>query len=699
MSAAPSPQKRLSGKELGGLGVAIIFGSIMISIYTAGNNINEVVYGGLIGVFLGIAVPVFLGVRQYHKRTHLNKAQRKQLSGYNVFTMIGEVKEYIPGKDEDLRYTGKQYVIEPYNPPIVYTLPEYLSTKAQNRNIAVIGMSGMGKTTLLYQIIMHSPYHKIIFVVKGFTDLYAKLPVLNGHPIPTLYLNKYSPDVFSDKHSFIASFEAAFSPASQGITAAAIPSLLKQILDEMKTNTWKEFEDVLERILDHIDQKVKYVDYQGFLFIMNNLQFIIRENQYTIKLPPDIVVDFSDMSEQEIAFYGEFLMRQIFNELSAHKREKSTFFMDEGQVFLDAGSRSIINNLAALIRASGSFVVSTQMLSTIGGPILGNCATQFSFRITGYEDLNAVRAVDPMYAWTVSQVEPYTFVDLNQSESHSKIIIFSIYNPNINTMPPIIWRPEGEGAVVEGTTAPESITSTAVQNEIEAYIMDRKIPPGILDISYHFARKYGWDEKEVQLKLKDNDPKSPLHDLIQGGRVSSFYFDYAGRPVKLPLKKLYYQYGGYQAHDFVRDYVNAIIQKRYPSSPARIGSHGESVTDIIWEAGDAKYSIEIEMDTKRGGGVSETELRIRRYQQDGYTVLVVAPNAEAKESVSKKYEQLEVQVYTPREFAEKFKGAVSSPIPAPTRERTESGPAVRKNVFSSVLDEEGTGEEKEGGGD
>jgi hypothetical protein len=152
--------------------------------------------------------------------------------------------------------------------------------------------------------------------------------------------------------------------------------------------------------------------------------------------------------------------------------------------------------------------------------------------------------------------------------------------------------------------------------------------------------------------------------LIQENRISFFYFDYASRPEKLPLKKLYYQYGGYQAHDFVRDYIAAIIQKRYPEHPPETLLHGESTTDIIWNTGQLKYSIEVEMDTKRGAGVGETELRIRKYQQDGYSVLVIAPNGTAKGSIVQKYGQLKVQVYTPREFAEKFEG--ENPEPAPT---------------------------------
>jgi hypothetical protein len=700
MSASPSPQKRLSGKELAGLGFVIMFVSIIVSIAAFSQNINEVVWGGIIGFFLGIAVPVFLAVRQHYKRSGHSKVQIKQLSGYNLFLMIGEAKEYVPSQNEELRYSGKQYIYEPYNPPIVYSLSDYLNTKYQNKNIAITGMSGFGKTTLLYHILLHNPNHKIIFVVKGFTDLYSQLPLINGRPAPTLYLRDYAPNVFEDRQSFIASFETAFSPTNQGIIAASIPSLLKQILDEMKTNSWKEFVDVLDLTIRNVDQRTQGIEYQSLLYIRNNIDIVMRDKQYSIKLPPDVVVDFSGLSDQEIGFYGEYLMRQIFNELLSGKRGKTTFFLDEGQVFLDVGSRSIMNKLAALIRATGSFVLSTQMLQTIEGPILSNCATQFSFRLTGSGDLSSLSRIDPTYSWTVSQLAPYTFIDLNQEASHQKVIIFSVMNPNINTMPPILWTPEEEGGMVQKKDLPE-LNSTAFESELEEYINTRKTPPGIRDISYHFSQKYGWDEKEVQLKLKDNDPESPLHDLIQGGRISSFYFDYAGRPEKLPLKKLYYASGSYQAHDFVRDYIAAIIQKRYPSSPARIESHGESITDIAWEAGDTKYSIEVEMGTKRGAGISETELRIRKYQQDGYSVLVIAPNGTAKNSIIQKYSQLSVNVYTPREFAEKFKGENSAAPTTPPREAQKSKDALWNSPSDTELasgPEEKEEQEDEGGG-
>lgn len=598
MTAIPSAQRKgLSVKELIGIGFLILFVSIVISIMTG------VVLIGVFSIILAIAIPTALGIRQHRRKTHHTKAERKQLNQYNQLVMVGEVKEYLPSQDERVKYTGKQYVTEAYDPPIPYSLREYMATKGQNQNIAAMGMSAMGKTTLLYQIIMNSPYHKIIFVVKGFTDKYAQLPIANGHPAPTIYLNGYSPDVFQDRDSFIASFIAAFSPTNQGITAAAIPSLLKQVLSKMKTNTWQEFEEVIDTTLDTINQREKYVDYQALLFIKNNVEFISRDTQYTIQLPPDVIVDFSDMSDQAVGFYGEYLMRQIFNELATGKRQRTTFFIDEGQVFLDQGNRSIMSKLAALIRATGSFVVSTQMLSTIGGPILSNCATQFSFLLTGSEDLAAISRIDPMRSWTVSQLYPHTFVDLNQEGGHSKIILFQVYNPNINTMPPITWTPK-EG-ISEREEEPD-LYSTAVENEIYEYIAEvrpqrREAPPGIRDISYYISHKHKWKEKDVQVQLKDNNQKSPLNALIQEGKVSFFYFDYVGRPLKLPHKKLYYQSGNYQAHDYVRDYVMAIIKTRYPNTAASVLNHGESVTDIIWELEGRKYSIEIEMDTKRGG--------------------------------------------------------------------------------------------------
>lgn len=659
MSAVPAPRAGLSIKELVGIGLLIFFVPEAIGAFYAIGNPMSLFDQQILQyapVILGVAVPIVLGVHQVRKRRKISRPTASNVMRHrNQLVMLGEAKEFIPRTEEGLKYSGKQYITEGYNPPIPYSLNDYLNTKPQNKNIAVVGMSGMGKTTLLYQILLRATSeHKIVFVVKGYSDLYGKLPLVNNRPAPIIYLKKYSPDVFADKDTFISSFAVAFAPDSQGIIAASVPSLLREVLGRMKQPTWKEFFDVVDEIIDESEKSI--IRQQGLVYIKGNAEIIQRDKQYTVTLPPDCIVDFSDLSDQEVGFYGEYLMRGIYNELVRGKRQRTTFFVDEGQEFLNAGNRSIISKIAALIRATGSFVVSTQLLSTIGGSILSNCATQFSFRLTGEKDLTALQRTDPLYSWLVSQLSQTYFVDLVQEASHSKVVIFAIANPNYVTMPPVEWHPR------EGETSEEKdpeLYSTEIKQEILEYVTKVRPergegPPGVRDIAYYLAKRHGWKEDETQVQLKDNSPKSPLRDLIQEGHISYMYFDYAGRPEKLPMKKLYYESGSYQAHDFIRDYIAAIIQTKYKGTP-RIEEHGESITDITWEREDGKYSVEIETDTKTGGEIGQTELRVRKYQKDGYTVIVISPNPTVKASLQKKYGPIEsTEFYTPGEFESSF---------------------------------------------
>ncbi|MEM3829263.1 MAG: hypothetical protein QXP36_08645, partial [Conexivisphaerales archaeon] len=412
------------------LGGAFLY-AILISLLDVNINSNYATgLGFLLGFITAISLVVFLRVRERKVK------QKKKITGYNVFTMIGKIIEIRHGRSEE--QVGVEPQAQVYDYPIPIDFNEYMRSKGSNWNMSIIGMPGSGKTELQYFLIskLQEKYQGIvIFTIKN-TDRYTELG------IPTLHIRDYSPDVFIDTNAFIESWMSAFAPDTMGITSQQVEGSLWRILKKMKTHKWQEFEEILRDELKRATGNV--IETGALKNIEGNLYRIINNKQFSENLPQKIVISFEDIPDRAVQFYGEYLMRQLFSEVKSGKRQGTAFFMDESQIFMRAGGKSIMMDLAALIRSTGAFVFSTQELETVAGVMKGSAATQWSFKQTEHMDLKAAGAINSLYQWILPQLPPYAFVDLAQSGSQDGIYVFRIVNPHPTFMPPIEWKPKEE---------------------------------------------------------------------------------------------------------------------------------------------------------------------------------------------------------------------------------------------------------------
>ncbi|MEM3828535.1 MAG: hypothetical protein QXP36_04910 [Conexivisphaerales archaeon] len=661
------------------LGGAFLY-AILISLIDININSNYATgLGFLLGFITAISLVVFLRVREGRVK------QKKKITGYNVFTMIGKIIEIRHGRSEE--QVGTEPQAQLYDYPIPIDFYEYMRSKGSNWNMSIIGMPGSGKTELQYFLIskLQEKYQGIvIFTVKN-TDRYTELG------IPTLYIKDYSPDVFLDKNAFTESWMSAFSPDTVGITAQQVEGSLWRILKKMKTHKWQEFEEILR---DELKRAAGNVIETGALKnIEGNLYRIINNKQYSENLPQKIVISFEDVSDRAVQFYGEYLMRQLFREIKSGKRQGTAFFMDESQIFMKSGGKSIMMDLAALIRSTGAFVFSTQELETVAGVMKGAAGTQWTFKQTEHGDLRAAGAINSLYQWILPQLPAYAFVDLAQAAADG-IYVFRLMNPHPTFMPPIEWKPkeevqtqerqeevkEGGGGEKGKGKGKEKGKGVMVMEEalgieegeeeedepdlkevVYKIIKEAPAPPSMNDIAKYLSKQTGKDEKSYRLMLLTGSKKSPLVQLVQEGRISSFSFDFYDRAGWQNEKVLYYATQSYQAHDYVVKYISSLLYRN--GYNPEIQEHGIATPDIIAHAGDKKIAIEVEMDTKAGEKVEETKMRIRKLRQDGYEIFMITPSQYNLEHLKKLYidiiNECKMEIYTPREF-KKFISTSSS---------------------------------------
>ena len=89
---------------------------------------------------------------------------------------------------------------------------------------------------------------------------------------------------------------------------------------------------------------------------------------------------------------------------------------------------SIIVEMSREIRDKGMLWVTTQNYTDIPDSIRNQFASQFMFKSTGQNDMIALKAIEPLLAWTVSSLPNHYFVDAQFQNVHTFIPVF-YYNP------------------------------------------------------------------------------------------------------------------------------------------------------------------------------------------------------------------------------------------------------------------------------
>ncbi len=517
-------------------------------------------------------------------------------------------------KDRETIYEGKM------------DINEYLERKGHNRIIAVMGASRSGKSQLVYKLIQSlSEEKKIIFMFKA-TDDYTRL----GYP--TLYIHKAVPNVFVSPEAVARAFLTAFpiSTSMQGITASTVRGQVKQIAE--KSKNWQEFKKILEDMLKSESESIT----KGALkFIQNNLPIIYRENVLNYELPDTCVVDFEGSENTEVdmqffKFYAEFLLNQLSKEVW-NKRQNTLFVIDEAHLLTKSGF-SIIPEMSALIGAKGSMILASQRIADLQGQALDNCKTQFTFKQTGKENLDEVRAISDLFHEVVGQMlSTYEFCDIGQDRPDQYVIIYRLQNPK-----PKLY-PVKEITINNNDSKGEGSSGTA-ENKIdyEKDIMDFLSQAGnISEIGKRFADKYGGNGEDYKKDIKDIPKKLIKLEKINVEPVK--YVKFGEKQVFKGNTNIFFKKNENPSglHTYLVNMTADVIYHKGVTN-FNIMPSGVGTADIEAE----KYVFEIETGLKHDK--SDIKGRIEQYRKQGKQTVIIVPNEDTKNTYVEKYPDVKV---------------------------------------------------------
>ncbi len=287
----------------------------------------------------------------------------------------------------------------------------------KNHNLFIAGSSGTGKTTLMRYLIGLFPKSiKTIFSFKARDD-YLKLG------IPILKVSEHAGDPFSDKEAFVLSFCVTYPMNTQGVTAASIPSILRNTL--RTCNTWKELNDTIESEIQK--EKPGSFTHSAFTFIQQKLTDLeLKTQPFKMDYEKDTVLDFSGLNESAKTFYGEFYLRQVWHNIEASQENpmKHIVVIDEAHRLLKSEA-TIFGEVARLIRARGALWCGTQNYADLPDYISNQFAIHLLFNTRSKHDIQALEAINYLLPFVVTEMPDHHFTDAATRELHDAIPIFT----------------------------------------------------------------------------------------------------------------------------------------------------------------------------------------------------------------------------------------------------------------------------------
>ncbi|MEM3661746.1 MAG: hypothetical protein QXG73_02880, partial [Candidatus Micrarchaeaceae archaeon] len=314
-------------------------------------------------------------------------------------------------------YEEKKYRLGRTKPKRL-SLKAYIHTKS-NRNVLITGSSGQGKSKLTRHLLSEMPYQKLIFSFKAGEE-YLKM----GYAIRDI--SKTLPNPFANAEAFVNAFVVAFPMSAIGIQASLIPSMLDKLAKE--SSDWPSFSKAIEKGLkfakeSNIRSALSFIKAQIPRLSYNAGGFSISDGT--------TVLDFSGLNDDAKSFYAELALRQVYSDMEQRKRKEVLICVDEAHR-LTTGQfgryHTILVEMSREIRDKGMLWITTQNYTDIPDSIRNQFASQFMFKSTAQNDMAALKAIEPLLAWTVSSLPNHYFVDAQFAKIHDFIPVF-YYNP------------------------------------------------------------------------------------------------------------------------------------------------------------------------------------------------------------------------------------------------------------------------------
>ena len=386
------------------------------------------------------------------------------------------------GSYEESRYRLARARLSPLG------LKGYIHGKS-NRNVLITGSSGQGKSKLTRYLLGEMPYQKLIFSFKAGEE-YLKM----GYAIRDI--SKSLPNPFSNAEAFISAFVVAFPIGSIGIQASLIPTTLEKLVK--KSQSWQDFSKNAERELKtakeaNVRSALSYIKAQAPRLAYSSSGFAIGSET--------AVLDFSALNDDAKSFYAELALRQVYSDMEQRKRKDVLICIDEAHR-LTTGNfgryHSIIVEMSREIRDKGMLWITTQNYTDIPDSIRNQFASQFMFKSTGQNDMVALKAIEPLLAWTVSSLPNHYFVDAQFQNLHTFIPVF-YYNPEREVDKAANIVAEAETPKIAGTMPqpskleflkPPEDRPTATQHAAMLAIYNNKGAP--LSVLAKYLKAKGW---------------------------------------------------------------------------------------------------------------------------------------------------------------------------------------------------------------
>lgn len=570
----------------------------------------------LIGIDLIVSIVVIIltfGILERQNR-------KDDVQEENLFCIIAEAKEEDKKNAEGKLWRENQrfrtYVRK-------VNIVDYIQEK-RNTNIALIGGAGSGKTTLTYFLIeQFKDKKKIIFQYKN-TDRYNELN------IPTLRIREAIPNVFADIKTFVEVFLVAFHIAEgkTGIQAGAIPSLVEDIAK--KSRNWKEFKDnIVKRMESEKDGNTK----ASLQSILNNINSVYSEKMIDYPIPEEVVLNFEGLTETQFCFYGEFVLRQLFNEILRKKRLNSMFFIDEASLFLKTkdGVRkdTIIPQMSRLIRSTGAMLLATQELDDLGDVVQGNTATIFSSKQLGERSLNRIKAINLLLHWIITRLHTHEFVDIG-TDNLDDIFIYILKNPKPQFYP---VKEMSITADKKGVDEPKQEKAVNYGAQILSFLDQ---PKNIQEIAKALSQVNGNKKEiaEIKLKIKGVLRKMVVNNEILAERTDNAKFSNGQAYVVQEI--VYCRKGDYPSgyHSYLVNACAEILKQK--------GVFSEIKPDGVSSADIETDRIVYEIETGFKNSIDDIDSRINRYLKEGKTTIIIVPNDSAKMKYEAKYPKIKV---------------------------------------------------------
>jgi Cdc6-like AAA superfamily ATPase len=360
---------------------------------------------------LGVALLIMRG----RLLRHFAETPVKQISYVSLIEPIYDQYTATVGHDEDgnpitetrSRVVGHKKreipLVKAIDPSYVDIL-RFIEDK-RNPSVLISGRPGMGKTELMKLLLTHQKIPKIVFSFKP-NDAYLQLPY------QVVDVSKHTPDPFQNADAFLMAYELANPVNVRGIMVAEALGLIKSLAS--KSRDWPEF----RRNHKNAMKGATDIQKEALALIEGQIESLaVGEGTFKIDLTKDTVLDFSSLDESAKTFYAEIALRQIWESLTmgpvsfaqyGRTNVRLIIVIDELHRLMQGngefGVKSVIDTLLRMVRQFGGIYAATQNHTDVPDRLRNLFGTQFVFNTSSENDLEAIRKVEPGYAWVAKEL-------------------------------------------------------------------------------------------------------------------------------------------------------------------------------------------------------------------------------------------------------------------------------------------------------